>query len=238
MRDNGMQIRHAYDRRCRRGSPTVRRGRSREAHLPHHCTYLRGVRCGRPRAPPGRRRPRRVRGGAAVRRMALHAALAQLVVHFMADPVLGVAEMARVTRPGGIVAACVWDFENDRAPISTFWRAVRDLELDAPGEAHLAGARADTCLSSSPRRASSTSRAGSSRPTSITRRSASGGSRSRSVSGRRVRSRRRSRRRCSRPSGRGARCGVRCEVLRPPPPFEITAAAWAARGRVSPSASR
>ena len=38
------------------------------------------------------------------------AALAQLVVHFMADPVAGVREMARVTRPGGVVAACVWDY--------------------------------------------------------------------------------------------------------------------------------
>src|SRR5262245_1447388 len=36
------------------------------------------------------------------------AALAQLVVHFMRDPVAGLTEMARVTRPGGIVAACVW----------------------------------------------------------------------------------------------------------------------------------
>src|SRR6266545_5759294 len=37
------------------------------------------------------------------------AALAQLVVHFMADPLAGLAEMARVTREGGVVAACVWD---------------------------------------------------------------------------------------------------------------------------------
>ena len=32
-------------------------------------------------------------------------ALAQLVVHFMTDPVAGLREMARVTRSGGIVAA-------------------------------------------------------------------------------------------------------------------------------------
>ena len=36
------------------------------------------------------------------------ATFAQLVVHFMADPVAGLAEMARVTRPDGVVAACVW----------------------------------------------------------------------------------------------------------------------------------
>ena len=40
---------------------------------------------------------------------AFDAAMAQLVVHFMADPVLGLREMGRVTRPGGAVAACVWD---------------------------------------------------------------------------------------------------------------------------------
>ena len=37
------------------------------------------------------------------------AALAQLVVHFMTDPVAGLAEMQRVTVSGGTVAACVWD---------------------------------------------------------------------------------------------------------------------------------
>ena len=56
------------------------------------------------------------------------AALAQLVVHFMADPVAGLAEMARVTRPGGVVAACVWDFAGGSGPLTTFWSAVRDLD--------------------------------------------------------------------------------------------------------------
>ncbi len=36
------------------------------------------------------------------------AALAQLVVHFMQDPIAGIREMARITRPAGVVAACVW----------------------------------------------------------------------------------------------------------------------------------
>jgi len=68
-------------------------------------------------------------------------ALAQLVVHFMADPVAGLREMARVTRPGGRVAATVWDYEGRTGPLSTFWAAVKDLDPAEAGESLLAGAR-------------------------------------------------------------------------------------------------
>ena len=67
------------------------------------------------------------------------AAYAQLVVHFMADPVQGLAEMARVTRPGGPVAACVWDHRGGRGPLSQFWSAVRELDPDALTERWSAG---------------------------------------------------------------------------------------------------
>ncbi|GGL86711.1 class I SAM-dependent methyltransferase [Nakamurella endophytica] len=70
------------------------------------------------------------------------AALAQLVVHFLSDPAAGLAEMARVTRPGGTVAACVWDYAGGRAPLDTFWSAVRDMDPGARDESGLAGARA------------------------------------------------------------------------------------------------
>jgi SAM-dependent methyltransferase len=67
--------------------------------------------------------------------------LAQLVVHFMRDPVLGLREMARVTRVGGVVAASVWDFAGGNAPLSLFWRAVLDLDPAGVDEAKLPGAR-------------------------------------------------------------------------------------------------
>jgi SAM-dependent methyltransferase len=68
-------------------------------------------------------------------------AMAQLVVHFMRDPILGLAEMARVTRPDGVVAACVWDFAGERAPISVFWEAAREGQGDVQDESGFAGAR-------------------------------------------------------------------------------------------------
>jgi SAM-dependent methyltransferase len=68
-------------------------------------------------------------------------ALAQLVVHFMTHPVAGLQEMARVTRPGGVVVACVWDHAGGRGPLSLFWTAVRQLDPDADDESKLAGAR-------------------------------------------------------------------------------------------------
>jgi SAM-dependent methyltransferase len=68
-------------------------------------------------------------------------ALAQLVVHFMTDPVGGLQEMGRVTLPGGTVSACVWDFAGDRGPISLLWRAARDLDPGVVDENDLPGAR-------------------------------------------------------------------------------------------------
>ena len=70
------------------------------------------------------------------------AALAQLVVHFMADPVAGLREMARVTAADGVVAACVWDHAGGHGPISVFWDAARSLDQDVVDESQMAGARA------------------------------------------------------------------------------------------------
>ncbi len=69
------------------------------------------------------------------------AALAQLVVHFMADPVAGLREMSRVCTEGGVVAACVWDHAGGHGPLSPFWDAARSLDHDVVDESRLAGAR-------------------------------------------------------------------------------------------------
>jgi SAM-dependent methyltransferase len=69
------------------------------------------------------------------------ATLAQLVVHFMADPVAGLREMARVTRADGVVAACVWDHAGGQGPLSLFWSAAHELDADVEDESQLAGAR-------------------------------------------------------------------------------------------------
>ncbi len=72
---------------------------------------------------------------------AFDAAMAQLVVHFMTDPVLGLREMSRVIKPGGVVAACVWDHAGGRGPLTAYWRAVRELDPAADDESDLAGVR-------------------------------------------------------------------------------------------------
>lgn len=73
---------------------------------------------------------------------AFDAAMAQLVVHFMADPVAGLREMARVTRKHGVVAACVWDHAaGGQGPLNLYWDAARELDPEVEDESHLAGTR-------------------------------------------------------------------------------------------------
>ena len=64
--------------------------------------------------------------------------MAQLVVHFMQDPVAGLREMARVTRPGGVVAAAVWNHASSAGPLSLFWGAVRAVDPQSEGEGDFA----------------------------------------------------------------------------------------------------
>jgi SAM-dependent methyltransferase len=69
------------------------------------------------------------------------ASLAQLVVHFMKDPLAGLSEMVRVTRPDGVVTACVWDHAGGHGPLSSFWEAAHELDSEVEDESRLAGAR-------------------------------------------------------------------------------------------------
>ena len=73
--------------------------------------------------------------------VAFDVALAQLVVHFMSDPAAGVAEMGRVTRRDGVVAACVWAHGEGQGPLSTFWQAVRETDGEVADESRLVGSR-------------------------------------------------------------------------------------------------
>jgi SAM-dependent methyltransferase len=67
-------------------------------------------------------------------------ALAQLVVHFMNDPVAGLRELGRVTRGGGVVAACVWDHtEGGSGPLSPFLRARHRFDPSQPAQSGRAG---------------------------------------------------------------------------------------------------
>jgi ubiquinone/menaquinone biosynthesis C-methylase UbiE len=72
---------------------------------------------------------------------AFDAALAQLVVQFMNDPVRGITEMARVTKPGGVVAACVWDYDTGRSPLSTIWAAAIEADPSVVGEGDRVGVK-------------------------------------------------------------------------------------------------
>ncbi len=67
-------------------------------------------------------------------------AVAQLVLPFMPDPRAGLAELVRVTRPGGTVAACVWDHAGGRGPITPLWTAIRVVDPQLPPDAVLAAA--------------------------------------------------------------------------------------------------
>src|SRR5690242_15789293 len=58
--------------------------------------------------------------------------LAQLVVPLMADREVGLREMRRVARPGGVVAACVWD-STTMPLLRAYWDAALAVAPDRAG---------------------------------------------------------------------------------------------------------
>jgi len=62
-------------------------------------------------------------------------AMAQLVLHFVSEPLDAARDMARVVRPGGRVSACVWDFDDGMEMLRGFWDAALTIDPDAPDEA-------------------------------------------------------------------------------------------------------
>ena len=156
---------------------------------------------------------------------AFDAAAACLVVHFMTDPVAGLAEMARVTGAGGWVGATVWDLAGSRAPMWPLWEAVAEIAPDHPGEREFQGGSREAWSPLFEGAGLTTSSRSSSRSPSPTRPSRSGGSPTCTASDPRARR--------SQPLGPDGRARLE-EILRRnlgDGPFDLTAVAYAARGR-------
>ena len=68
------------------------------------------------------------------------AALSCLVIAFMRDPDAAMREMARVTRAGGRVGACMWDIAGGgMRMLGLFWGAMKAVKPDTEGELPRAG---------------------------------------------------------------------------------------------------
>src|SRR6476646_9649308 len=62
---------------------------------------------------------------------AFNRTLSMLVLNFVADPAAALHQMVRVTRPGGVVAAAVWDYGDGMQMLRTFWDTAVALDSDA-----------------------------------------------------------------------------------------------------------
>lgn len=58
--------------------------------------------------------------------------LSLLVFNFIPDPQMALREAVRVTRPGGVISAAVWDYANGMAMLRTFWDAVAETDPSSP----------------------------------------------------------------------------------------------------------
>lgn len=69
--------------------------------------------------------------------------LSQLVVNFLADAPAGLAEMRRVARPGGVIAACTWDYAEGMTLIRAIFDAA--IALDPAAVEHDEGRHMRYC---------------------------------------------------------------------------------------------
>jgi len=62
-----------------------------------------------------------------------------LAMNFVPDPVRALAEQIRVTRPGGLIAAAVWDYGDGMQMLRAFWNeaVAADPAADARDERHM-----------------------------------------------------------------------------------------------------
>jgi ubiquinone/menaquinone biosynthesis C-methylase UbiE len=80
------------------------------------------------------------------------ATVSGLVINFIPDQAKAVTEMKRVTRPGGVVGAYVWDYAGEMQMMRHFWNAAVALD---PNAASLEGGQAPApgyCMSLSEER--------------------------------------------------------------------------------------
>jgi SAM-dependent methyltransferase len=65
--------------------------------------------------------------------------VSMLALNFVRDPARALAEQIRVTRPGGLIAAAVWDYGDGMEMLRAFWNeaAAVDASAEARDERHM-----------------------------------------------------------------------------------------------------
>jgi SAM-dependent methyltransferase len=65
---------------------------------------------------------------------AFDATLSQLVLNFLPDARPALREMGRVTRAGGVIAACVWDYSGEMEMLRAFWVTAHEVSPESAAQ--------------------------------------------------------------------------------------------------------